>query len=58
MKLEHTFTVKASLDESWEYVKGREAFGSPIAQYQGVMTSRYIRPAGASQPATRRSRRR
>ncbi|MDE2573728.1 MAG: acyl-CoA dehydrogenase family protein, partial [Rhodospirillales bacterium] len=29
-------TAQASLDESWAYVKEREAFGAPIAQYQGV----------------------
>ena len=28
--------AQASLDESWAYVTGREAFGAPIAQYQGV----------------------
>ena len=28
--------AQASLDESWAYVKEREAFGAPIAQYQGV----------------------
>lgn len=28
--------AQASLDESWAYVGGREAFGAPIAQYQGV----------------------
>lgn len=28
--------AQASLDETWEYVKGREAFGAPLAQYQGV----------------------
>jgi cyclohexanecarboxyl-CoA dehydrogenase len=28
--------AQASLDESWAYVKQREAFGAPIAQYQGV----------------------
>ncbi len=28
--------ARASLDETWEYVKEREAFGVPIAQYQGV----------------------
>ena len=28
--------AQASLDETWEYVKQREAFGAPIAQYQGV----------------------
>ena len=28
--------AQASLDESWDYVKQREAFGAPIAQYQGV----------------------
>ncbi len=28
--------AQASLDESWTYVGQREAFGAPIAQYQGV----------------------
>jgi cyclohexanecarboxyl-CoA dehydrogenase len=28
--------AQASLDETWEYVKEREAFGAPLAQYQGV----------------------
>jgi len=28
--------AQASLDESWTYVTEREAFGAPIAQYQGV----------------------
>jgi cyclohexanecarboxyl-CoA dehydrogenase len=28
--------AQASLDESWAYVASREAFGAPIAQYQGV----------------------
>ncbi|MBR0672835.1 cyclohexanecarboxyl-CoA dehydrogenase [Neoroseomonas soli] len=28
--------AQASLDESWAYVQDREAFGAPIAQYQGV----------------------
>ena len=28
--------ARASLDEAWEYTKEREAFGAPIAQYQGV----------------------
>jgi cyclohexanecarboxyl-CoA dehydrogenase len=28
--------AQASLDETWEYIKEREAFGAPIAQYQGV----------------------
>ncbi|MBM3555152.1 MAG: cyclohexanecarboxyl-CoA dehydrogenase [Alphaproteobacteria bacterium] len=28
--------ARASVDESWRYVKEREAFGSPLAQYQGV----------------------
>ncbi|TDH61255.1 cyclohexanecarboxyl-CoA dehydrogenase [Dankookia rubra] len=28
--------AQASLDESWAYVQEREAFGAPIAQYQGV----------------------
>ena len=28
--------AQASLDESWAYVGEREAFGAPIAQYQGV----------------------
>lgn len=28
--------AQASLDEAWAYTKEREAFGRPIAQYQGV----------------------
>ena len=28
--------ARASLDESWEYITEREAFGAPLAQYQGV----------------------
>jgi cyclohexanecarboxyl-CoA dehydrogenase len=28
--------AQASIDESYEYVKEREAFGAPLAQYQGV----------------------
>ena len=28
--------AQASLDETWSYVKEREAFGRPIGQYQGV----------------------
>ncbi len=28
--------AQASLDEAWAYVKEREAFGGPIAQFQGV----------------------
>lgn len=28
--------AQASLDETWTYVKDREAFGAPLAQYQGV----------------------
>jgi cyclohexanecarboxyl-CoA dehydrogenase len=28
--------AQASLDETWQYVKNREAFGAPLAQYQGV----------------------
>lgn len=28
--------AQASLDETWDYTKTREAFGAPIAQYQGV----------------------
>lgn len=28
--------AQASIDETWEYVKEREAFGAPLAQYQGV----------------------
>jgi cyclohexanecarboxyl-CoA dehydrogenase len=28
--------AQASLDEAWEYTKERQAFGVPIAQYQGV----------------------
>ena len=29
-------SAQASLDETWAYVQSREAFGAPIAQYQGV----------------------
>lgn len=29
-------TAQASLDEAWAYTREREAFGSPIARYQGV----------------------
>ncbi len=29
-------TAQASLDETWAYVTERQAFGAPIAQYQGV----------------------
>lgn len=29
-------SAQASLDESWAYVGERQAFGTPIAQYQGV----------------------
>jgi cyclohexanecarboxyl-CoA dehydrogenase len=29
-------TAKASIDETWEYVKDRQAMGAPLAQYQGV----------------------
>jgi cyclohexanecarboxyl-CoA dehydrogenase len=28
--------AQASLDEAWEYTKERQAFGGPIAQFQGV----------------------
>lgn len=28
--------ARASLDETWDYIQQREAFGVPIAQYQGV----------------------
>lgn len=28
--------AQASVDETWAYVSGREAFGAPLAQYQGV----------------------
>jgi cyclohexanecarboxyl-CoA dehydrogenase len=28
--------ARASLDETWEYVQQRQAFGQPIAKYQGV----------------------
>ncbi len=28
--------AQASIDETWEYVKERHAFGAPLAQYQGV----------------------
>ena len=28
--------ARASLDETWEYVKERHAFGAPLAQFQGV----------------------
>ncbi|WP_332672343.1 cyclohexanecarboxyl-CoA dehydrogenase [Aromatoleum sp.] len=28
--------VRASLDETWRYVQEREAFGKPIAEFQGV----------------------
>ncbi len=28
--------AQASLDESWAYISERQAFGTPIAQYQGV----------------------
>ena len=28
--------ARASLDESWAYITEREAFGAPLAQYQGV----------------------
>ncbi len=28
--------ARASLDETWEYVQERQAFGQPIAKYQGV----------------------
>jgi cyclohexanecarboxyl-CoA dehydrogenase len=29
-------TARASLEETWEYVTQRQAFGQPIARYQGV----------------------
>jgi cyclohexanecarboxyl-CoA dehydrogenase len=29
-------TAQASLDESWSYITERQAFGAPLAQYQGV----------------------
>lgn len=28
--------VRASLDETWKYIKEREAFGKPIGEFQGV----------------------
>ncbi len=28
--------AQASLDEAWEYTKERQAFGAPLAEYQGV----------------------
>ena len=28
--------AQASVDETWRYVTGREAFGNPISAYQGV----------------------
>jgi cyclohexanecarboxyl-CoA dehydrogenase len=28
--------AQASLDETWSYIQQREAFGAPLAQYQGV----------------------
>jgi cyclohexanecarboxyl-CoA dehydrogenase len=28
--------ARASLDETWRYIKQREAFGKPIAEFQGV----------------------
>jgi cyclohexanecarboxyl-CoA dehydrogenase len=28
--------AQASLDETWAYIKERQAFGAPLAQYQGV----------------------
>ncbi len=28
--------AQASIDEAWEYVKERQTFGAPLAQYQGV----------------------
>ena len=34
--LECIGAAQASLDEAWAYVKEREAFGGPIAQFQGV----------------------
>jgi cyclohexanecarboxyl-CoA dehydrogenase len=34
--LECVGPAQASVDETWAYVQEREAFGAPIAQYQGV----------------------
>lgn len=34
--LECHAAARASLDETWQYITEREAFGVPIAQYQGV----------------------
>lgn len=34
--LECVGPAQASVDETWTYVKEREAFGAPLAQYQGV----------------------
>lgn len=34
--LECAGAAQASLDEAWEYVKDRQAFGRPIGQFQGV----------------------
>jgi len=29
-------TAQASVDETWEYIQGREAFGRPLAKFQGT----------------------
>jgi cyclohexanecarboxyl-CoA dehydrogenase len=34
--LECVAAAQASLDETWLYIKERDAFGAPLAQYQGV----------------------
>lgn len=34
--LECLGAVRASLDETWQYVQDREAFGAPLATYEGV----------------------
>lgn len=34
--LQAVAAAQASLDEAWQYTKEREAFGRPIAQFQGV----------------------
>lgn len=34
--LECLAAAQASVDETWAYVREREAFGAPLAQYQGV----------------------
>lgn len=34
--LECVGAAQASVDETWEYVKEREAFGAPLVEYQGV----------------------